>query len=133
MKKYLTKEEYNKAVGKALLEYRTGIKDHCDSYDLFGLCSIKDCLCCENCYYKITLENGEAIANSNIDLNTLDNNSRGFEDDNHEILFYDNVPNIDDLFNYLFSDDSEYRIVRLSDNIVMSDHVTSGKKLVKTK
>lgn len=129
----LTKEEREKAVGKALLQYRVGIKDHCAAYDPFGLCNIKECLYCENCYYKITLENGDAISNSNVDLNTLDNNTRGFTDDDHEILFYDYVPNIDNLFNYLFSDDSEYRIVRLSDNIVMNDYVKSKKQLIKIK
>ena len=125
---------YEGVVGKALLEYRVGINDHCASYDPFGLCNIMECLYCENCYYKITMENGESISNcGDIDLNTLNNNSRGFEDDNHEILFYDYVPKTDDLFSYLFDENSEFKVLRLSDNMVMNDYVNRPKKLVKEK
>ena len=114
---------YDGVVGKALLQYRTGIKDHCAAYDPFGMCNVMQCLYCENCYYKITLENGEAIANTNIDLETIDSYSRGFEDDDHEILFYDYVPKIDDLFSYLFDENSQYKVVRTSDNLIMNDYV----------
>ena len=113
-----------------MLEYRTGIKDYCAAYDPFGLCNIMECLYCENCYYKITLENGESISNCDIDLNTLSNN-REFEDENHEILFYDYVPEVDDLFSYLFDDNSKYRIIRKEDNVITYDHVYSTKKMIK--
>ncbi len=137
MSKIIVKSEkkpydYTGVVGKALLEYRTGIKDSCASYDPFGLCNIMDCLYCENCAYKITMENGEAIATTDIDLNTLDNSSRGFEDDDHEILFYDFVPKIDDLFSYLFDDNSEFRVLRTSD-YTYDDYVKDEHKLVKRK
>ena len=121
-----TSYDYNGVIGKALLEYRTGIKDYCAAYDPFGLCNIMECLYCENCYYKITLENGESISNCDIDLNTLSNN-REFEDENHEILFYDYVPKIDDLFNYLFDEQSQFRVVRTSDNLVTNDYVKTRK------
>ena len=122
---------YEGVVGKALLEYRVGINDHCASYDPFGLCNIMECLYCENCYYKITMENGESISNcGDIDLNTLNNNSRGFEDYDHEILFYDYVPSIDNLFSYLFDENSQFKVLRTSDNLVMNDFVKQ-KKLVK--
>ena len=125
--------DYDGVVGKDLLEYRTGIKNHCAFYDPFGLCNIMECLYCENCYYKITMESGESISNSDVDLNTLDNSSKGFEDDNHEILFYDYVPKIDDLFSYLFDEKSEFRILRTSDNMITNDYVKTKKKLVKKK
>ena len=124
---------YEGVVGKALLEHRVGINDHCASYDPFGLCNIMECLYCDNCYYKITMENGESISNTDVDLNTLNNRTRGFEDDNHEILFYDYVPKIDDLFSYLFDENSEFKVLRVSDNVVMSDYVNRPKKLVKGK
>ena len=127
--KYFKKEEYKNVKGKALLEYRVGINNHCAKLDPVGLCNIKECLYCPNCYYKITLENGEAISNTDIDLHTLDNNTRGFEDDNHEILFYDYVPEIVNLFSYLFDDNSEYKIVRTTDNMVMNDYVKKTKIL----
>ncbi len=138
MSKIIVKSEknpydYTGVVGKALLEYRTGIKDSCVSYDPLVLCNIMECLYCENCAYKITMENGEAIATTDIDLNTLDNSSRGFEDDDHEILFYDFVPEINDLFSYLFDENSEFRVLRTSDNIVMNDYVKDEHKLVKRK
>lgn len=122
---------YDGVVGKALFEHRTGINDYCAHYDPFGLCRTMECLYCENCYYKITLENGEAISNTDKDLNSFDNKNRGFADDDHEILFYDYVPKIDDLFAYLFDEDSQFRMVRKSDNIVMVDKVKPSKKLVK--
>jgi len=123
-----TSYNYDGVVGKALLEYRVGIHDCCAAYDPFGLCNIMECLYCENCYYKITMENGESISNcGNIDLNTLNNNSRGFEDDDHEILFYDYVPKTDDLFSYLFDEESQFRIVRTSDHLVMNDYVKTKK------
>ena len=124
---------YEGVVGKALLEYRDGINDHCASYDPFGHCNIMECLYCDNCYYKITMENGESITNTDVDLNTLNNYTRGFEDDNHEILFYDYVPKTDDLFSYLFDENSEFTVLRLSDNVVMNDYVNRPKKLVKEK
>ena len=124
---------YEGVVGKALLEYRVGINDHCASYDPFGHCNIMECLYCDNCYYKITMENGESIFSADVDLNTLNNSTRGFEDDNHEILFYDYVPKIDDLFSYLFDENSKFKVLRLSDNMVMNDYVNRPKKLVKEK
>ena len=127
-----TSYDYTNVVGKALLQYRTGVKDFCASYDPFGLCNIMECLYCDNCYYKITMENGELITNTDVDLNTLNNSTRGFEDDNHEILFYDYVPKIDNLFSYLFDENSEFKVLRLSDNMVMNDYTKKQNKLVKT-
>ena len=124
---------YEGVVGKALLEYRVGINNPCASYDPFGHCNIMECLYCDNCYYKITMENGESIFSADVDLNTLNNSTRGFEDDNHEILFYDYVPKIDDLFSYLFDENSKFKVLRLSDNMVMNDYVNRPKKLVKEK
>ncbi len=122
-----TSYDYTGVVGKALLQYRTGVKDFCASF-----CNIMECLYCDNCYYKITMENGDAISNTNVDLSTLDDSSRGFEDDNHEILFYDYVPKIDDLFSYLFDENSKFKVLRLSDNMVTNDYTKKQNKLVKT-
>ena len=118
--------DYTGVVGKALFEHRTGIKNPCAAYDPFGGCRVMECLYCSNCYYKITMENGEAISNTNFDLNKLD---KGFLDDDHEILFYDYVPNIDDLFNYLFDEKSQFKFLRTSDNVVMVDYVKNKQKI----
>ncbi len=122
-------EDYVVIIGEALLEHRTGIKRHCSAYDSLGLCSISNCLDCENCYYKITLENGATIANSNVDLSTIKESGTGFIDDDHKIYFYDQVPGKDNLLNYIFSDKSNYRLVRTSDNRIMYDHLSKSKKL----
>ncbi len=126
-----TLKNYDCVVGKALLEYRTGVNELCSQIDSLGLCNIMDCLYCNNCYYKITLENGEAIANTDVDLKSLDNKRRGFEDVDHEILFYDYVPDIDDLFGYLFDDNSQFKIVRKNDNMVMVDKKKPEKRIVR--
>ena len=115
--------DYTDAKGAATLEYRTGIKDHCAAYDPFGLCNIMDCLKCENAYYKITLPDGSVVANTNENLNAIDNTSRGFEDDDHLILFYDRIPTKCELLNYLEDYNSQYRTVRLCDNMCMNDYV----------
>ena len=135
-KKEIAKEEntfnYEGVVGKALLEYRVGVNGYCSEYDPFGVCNIMQCLYCDNCYYRITMENGDILSNSDVDLNTLDNKTRGFEDDNHEILFYDYVPDVNNLISYLFDENSQFKILRISDNMVMNDYVKT-KELVKKK
>lgn len=124
-----TSYNYDGIAGKALLEYRTGIQDHCSAYDPFGECNIMECLYCNNCYYKITMENGESISNcGDFDLSSLRSDSRGIEDYNHEILFYDYIPDIDDLFSYLFDEKSKFKILRTSDNIIMVDNVKSKEE-----
>ena len=98
----------NLVVGKALFQTRIGINNHCSKYHLFGgLCDMDKCLYCENCYYRITLETGEAISNTVIDYDKLEKACIG-SDRTKEILFYDRVPKIDDLFNYEFDDNSQY-------------------------
>ena len=114
-------------VGRALIERRTGVNKSCPQVDI---CGVMDCLYCNNCCYKITLENEESISNSDVDLKSLDNKSRGFEDQDCEILFYDFIPEIDALYGYLFDESSQFRIIRKSDNIVFVDKVKPVKKLV---
>ena len=116
-------KSYEGVKGIGFLEHRTCIKDHCAAYDPFGLCNIMDCLKCENAYYRISLPDGSVVTNTDIQLNTLDKNGRGFEDDDHFILFYDRIPTGAELFDYLDDLNSEYRTIRLSDNMVMNDYV----------
>lgn len=123
--------DFNGVKGRAKLEYRTCVKSACSIYDPYGLCTISNCLYCENCYYKITLENGEVLANTEVDLDTVDSYGKGSDVDDNEILFYDYVPEVDDLFSYLFDDDSKYRIIRKEDNVITYDHVYSTKKMIK--
>ena len=41
-------------IGEAKLERKAGVKDPCDCMANL-ICNIRDCLYCEDCYYKITL------------------------------------------------------------------------------
>lgn len=112
-----TSENYDGVVGKALLERRTGINGTCRKYE----CSVMDCLYCDNCYYRITLDNGETIAYS-VKLKEINDENRELFTDDYEILFYDFVPKIDDLFCYLFDEDSHFRLVKKNDNIRLVDN-----------
>jgi len=118
-------KSYEGVVGQAKIERK--MIDPCVYYDPFGLCRVSECLYCENCCYKITKENGQAISNVGRKFNSVKNEDD--LNDDHAILFYDYVPYIDDLFSYIFDEDSRFRIVRLTDNIVMSDQ-TKIVKLV---
>ena len=122
-----TLDDYDGVVGKALLTYRTCINEICTK----PMCTIDKCLYCDNCYYNITLENGDVLSNSEADLSKINNYDKGIDDDDHEILFYDHVPLVDDLFGYLFDDNSQFRIVRKEDKVIVYDHVSSYKKMVK--
>lgn len=124
---------YKGVVGKALLEQRTYIKKHCSEYDPFGLCNIMECLSCENCYYKITLENGESISNTEVNLSKIAKRSAwdSVIDDDHEILFYDYIPKITKLLAYLSDEESQFRVIRKSDNEMMVNKVSNEKKLIK--
>lgn len=115
------KIDYSDAVGKASLVYRTEIKDTCSAYDPFELCDILECLYCDNSAYAITLESGSGIVKSEKDLYSYPDEHQGLIDHDHEILFYDRVPLAEELYDYLFDEESKYKIIRKSDNEVMVD------------
>ena len=128
----------NGVKGKAFLEVRSCINDTCSAYDPFGLCNVMECLKCENAYYKITLEDGSIVSNNEEAFENT-NIKVGFKEDDHNILFYDYVPTKDELLDYLDDKKSQYRVVRLFDNMVMNDYVGGfnrdykERKLVKFK
>lgn len=120
----ITKSIYDEVVGEVLLQIRTNKLRPCTYYSPFGLCRTLECLYCENCDFMITYPNSEAIATND----NLRKEMQHVTDDDFEILFYDRLPDIDELYSYLFSDDSQFRIVRLSDSEVMVDHVNKHKQ-----
>lgn len=92
------------------IEIKTGVKDHCAKYDAFGLCSVSDCLTCENSLYQIILSDGSVMY------------SPGFYDldkdaECYTIEIFDEVSG--DLIKYLNDDKSNYRITRESDGVVL--------------
>ena len=107
------------ALGEAILEHRTEKKGPCYEYNSIGFCNIMDCLYCENCDFKISYPNGDKLF-TNDDLDCI---SKKFLDEDHVIIFYDRVPSIHELYSYLFDANSQFKIVRLSDNYTMVDRV----------
>ena len=103
----------NEVKGRALLRFRTGVLNDCLDCDKLESCSIIDCLYCENSAYEIMLESGNGIKKGEMDI----------ESDfyNHEMLFYDMVPTEEDLFLYLFDEESRYKIIRKIDNAEIVD------------
>lgn len=112
----IDKSIYDDAVGDALLEIKRGL---IDSYD-----DILSYLYCENCSYKISYSDNEGIYMNGITDKT--NNVS----EQYEILFYDIVPEVDQLYSYLFSDNSSYRIVSFLDGQVVLDHTKNEKNKV---
>ena len=92
-------------------------------------CDILKCLYCENGAYEIILESGNGIKNGQEKIE-----SSSFD---HEILFYDIIPTEEELFSYLFDENSRYKIIRKIDNAEIIDTtsmirpVVENKKLVK--
>ena len=103
----------NEVKGRALLRFRTGVLNDCLECDKLESCSIIDCLYCENSAYEIMLESGNGIKKGEMNI----------ESDvyNHDMLFYDMVPTEEDLFLYLFDEESRYKIIRKTDNVEIVD------------
>lgn len=121
--------DYEGVVGKATLVHRTEIVDSCASYDPFGLCNILECLYCDNCAYIIELESGNGIFKSDKKIVEYPKeHSSGMTDDDHEILFYDRIPLEEELFQYLFDEESKYKIIRKKDNLIMVDTTKIAKE-----
>lgn len=100
--------------GKALLRYKTNEP-----------CNILECLYCEDSTYEIILESGNGIkkGQENIDSYSFD----------HEILFYDIIPTEEELFSYLFDENSRYKIIRRTDNAEIIDTTSMIRPVVKNK
>ena len=92
----------------------------CPTVDPIGLCTILDCMKCENCNYRIIMDNGEVIKDFSDDL----------ESEKYLIEFFDDVKSRD-ILNYLYDNNSDYRITRECDGVVLryshSDLAMMGK------
>ncbi len=113
------------ALGEVLLEHRTEKEGPCSTFDPFGSCNIMDCLYCPNSDFKISYPNGDRLFTED----DIDSISKKYLDDDHVIIFYDRIPSIDELYAYLFDEESQFKIIRLSDNRVMVNRVREDLKL----
>ena len=96
----------------AILFLQRERKNSCGLYDPFGLCTIVDCLQCENSVYRIAFDNG-------VCLETIDFDDKENKSEKYLLEFKDEIKR--DIFEYLIDDNSDYRITRLSDNVVLRD------------
>lgn len=122
---------YYGSVGKATLKHKSIALSPCANYNKLDLNNILECIYCGNCYYEIILENGDKISNFNDNFNIINDTDKLNTSIDYDIIFYDYVPKIDDLFAYLFDENSLYRIVRLSDKVIVNDYFRCNKILVK--
>lgn len=94
----------------AILEIKSQILNGCATYDPIGLCTINDCFQCENCAYRMTFDNGVIVETDDFDKFSI-------ESERYLLEFL--TPIGKDIYGYLTDDNSDYRITRLSDNVVL--------------
>lgn len=126
-------ENYDGVLGWAFLEHISGINSHCVTHAKHRQCDIMNCLYCNNSYFKITLPNGDGIISTGEELSKDIKEKVEVDDYDYIILFYDYVPNVDELYSYLFRDKSSFRFVRTWDNIIIIDHKAPYKTLARNK
>ncbi len=112
----IDKSIYDDAIGDALFEVKKESSYSCGD--------ILSYLYCGKCYYKILYSEYEGIMFNNLD------DEKNITLEQYEILFYDIVPEVDQIYSYLFDDQSSYRIVRFSDGQVVLDHKIIEKNKV---
>lgn len=114
-------EEYNK--NHAILDMVTEIESPCSDMDSFGLDMVKDCLTCSNSDYKIMLD-GKVIK----DFKKLSSNAEEENKERYVIEFFDDIPASDNIISYLEDNNSNYRITRDSDGIILRPFLEDRKR-----
>ncbi len=99
-------------VKTAVLEIKPQIVDSCSSYDIFGLCTVSDCLQCENCAYRISFDNGKTVETDDFEENSLISKT-----EKYFLEFVEPVGK--DIYGYLTDDYSDYGIIRVNDKVVL--------------
>lgn len=94
----------------AILLLKVERKSSCSSYNPFGMCTILDCLQCENSVYKIVFDNDICLETS--DFDEVENKI-----EKYYLEFQDEINR--DIFEYLIDNNSNYRIIRVEDNMVL--------------
>lgn len=94
----------------AILFLQAGVNESCANYDPFGLCTVVDCLQCKNSVYRIAFDNDVCIETDDFD-------SRKSQSKEYLLEFEDCIDR--DIFEYLVDQNSNYRITRVKDNVVL--------------
>ena len=105
-------EEYSK--NHAILDIVTEVERPCSDMDPFGLDTVTDCITCSNSDYKIMLD-GKVIK----EFKKLSSNTEEENKERYVIEFFDDIPTPDSIIAYLEDNNSDYRITRDSDGIIL--------------
>ena len=92
------------------------LKRRCSDYDPFGLCTVQDCIKCENCDYKFVDKTGLIVR----DFKTFTLKANRMKIQKYLLECFDDV----DYYNfekYLLNNESDYRITRID---------SDGKKVI---
>lgn len=110
---------------EGVLKIKTEVKNNCVNYDYFGLCKIIDCIKCENAVYRFIY---------NDERHTGDNeyHKKGVSEEKYLIEFFDKVPTRVELESYFSNPNSDYKITRLSDGVVLKHNNKEVKEMNKT-
>lgn len=118
----------------AIMVMTTGIEDDCSSYDPFGMDLFLECPMCSNCNYRIDFLDGTHFE-SNRPIRRMET-----EIERYCIELFDPVCGRDfafdegkSFFSYLESEESNYRIVRMGDRIIMHEKGIENVKVMQKK
>lgn len=109
---YPEKEVVEYIDNRATLDIITGINEPCTSLDPFATDTIVDCLTCDNSDYKIVLKDGTVLKDYK------ESPQNGQLPERYVIEFFEDMKN-QDISTYLNSPQSDYRITRDSDRIIL--------------
>lgn len=110
---------------EGVLKIKTEVKNNCVNYDYFGLCSVKDCIDCENAVHRFIYSNGRQTGDNNY-------HKKGINEEKYLIEFFDKVPTRIELESYLLNPKSDYKITRLSDGVVLKYNNKETEEMNKT-
>ena len=85
---------------EGVLKIKTEVKNNCVNYDYFGLCSVKDCINCENAVHRFIYSNGRQTGDNNY-------HKKGINEEKYLIEFFDKVPTRIELESYLLNPKSD--------------------------
>ena len=114
-------EEYSK--NHAILDIVTEVERPCSDMDPFGLDTVTDCLACSNSDYKIMLD-GKVIK----EFKNLSSNTEEEKKERYIIEFFDSIPTPNSMITYLEDNNSNYRITRDSDGIILRPSLEDKKR-----
>lgn len=114
--------EYNK--NHAILDIVSNVERPCGHMDPLGEDTVLDCLTCSNSDYKIMFRDKVIKDFKNASSNTEKDNK-----ERYVIEFFDNIPTPDNIMTYLEDNNSNYRITRDSDRIILRQSLEDRKKV----